>query len=457
MNELLNHRARWASLQQLGIWLVLVTPVAAMAGSASAGFLWALDAVTRLRFDFPWLLFLLPLAGPVIVWLYQTWGGKSERGTNLLIDEIHQPGGGVPVRMAPLVLITTLITHLFGGSAGREGTAVQMGGGLASGFVRWFRVPERHRRMLLMAGVAAGFGSVFGTPLAGAVFAMEVLAIGSMRYDALIPCLVAALGGDLVCSAWGIKHTVYHIAIAEPSARFGFGHLDLLLVLKAMGAGAVFGLCSLLFSDLTHTLQNQFQRHVSHPWLRPMIGGALVIALTYTIQDRSYLGLGVKSPVPGEVTILSCFTAGGATSFSWLWKTLFTAITLGSGFKGGEVTPLFYIGAAMGNLLSRIMDAPVDLFAGLGFVAVFSGASNTPLACTLMGIELFGAEHGVYLGVACFTAYLFSGHSGIYGSQRIAITKGEADPLAADMTLNELRHRKHQDSGSPTEPPPPKS
>ena len=454
MTEFLNHRARLGSLRQLGIWLVLVTPVAVLAGSASAGFLWALDAVTRVRFDHPWLLFLLPLSGPVIVWLYRAYGGESGRGTNLLIDEIHQPGGGVPVSIAPLVLVTTLITHLFGGSAGREGTAVQMGGGLAAGFIRWCRIGEQHHRMLLMAGVAAGFGSVFGTPLAGAVFAMEVLAIGRMRYEALIPCLLAGLGGDLVCSAWGIHHTQYHIGVAVPSARFGFGHIDLLLVAKALLAGGLFGLAALLFSDLTHALQDLFKKRISRVWLRPVIGGAVVVGLTLLLHDRSYLGLGVSSPNPGEVTILSCFKPGGAEAWSWLLKIVFTAVTLSSGFKGGEVTPLFFIGAALGNLMSRILGAPVDLFAGLGFVAVFAGASNTPLACTLMGIELFGAEHGLYLAVACFSAYFFSGHSGIYGSQRVGIPKVLEHEVPAEITLAELRHRPPGVGGKETGKPP---
>jgi H+/Cl- antiporter ClcA len=442
MKELLNHRAHLGSLRLLGTWLLLVTPVAMLAGSASALFLWALDRVTGLRFEHPWLLFLLPLAGPVIVGLYQAWGGTAERGTNLVLDEIHEPGGGVPLRMAPLVLLTTLLTHLFGGSAGREGTAIQMGGGLAGGFIDVFRIAEKHRRTLLLAGVAAGFGSVFGTPLAGAVFAMEVLAIGRMRYESLVPCLLAGLIGDLTCSAWGIHHTAYSIAMVPPSARFGFGHLDLLLLAKVVPAGVAFGLVALLFADLTHVLQGGFKRWIRQPWFRPVIGGVLVIGFTMVLGTRSYLGLGVSSPNPGEVTILSCFQPDGATTWSWLWKLLFTAITLGSGFKGGEVTPLFFIGAALGHTAGILVGAPIELFAGLGFVAVFAGASNTPLACTLMGIELFGAAHAPYLAVACFVAYLFSGHSGIYGSQRVAIPKVLEHDVPSEITLTELRRRR---------------
>lgn len=448
MRDFLDHRAHLGSLRQLGVWLLLVTPVAVLAGSASALFLWSLEQVTALRFSSPWLLYLLPAAGVLIVWLYQTWGGTAERGTNLLLDEIHQPGGGVPGQMAPLILITTLLTHLFGGSAGREGTAVQMGGGLAASFMDWFRIAEQHRRTLLLAGVAAGFGSVFGTPLAGAVFAMEVLTIGRMRYEALIPCLLAGLLGDLTCSAWGVGHTPYHIAVVAPSARFGFGHLDLLLLGKVLVAGTLFGLVALLFAELTHALQQQFRQRLNRPWLRPVLGGLVVIALTLLLGDRSYLGLGVSSPNPSDVTIVSCFQAGGAAGWSWLAKLVFTAITLGSGFKGGEVTPLFFIGAALGNALAGLLGVPVDLLAGLGFVAVFAGASNTPLACTLMGIELFGAAHAPYLAVACFVAYLFSGNSGIYGAQRVAIPKILAHDVPEGITLAEIRQERSRPKGS---------
>ena len=444
MKELLNHRAHLDRLRQLGVWLLLVTPVAILAGSASALFLWALDRVTTIRWAHPWLLFGLPAAGALIAWLYQRWGATAERGTNLVLDEIHQPGGGVPGRLAPMILVTTLLTHLFGGSAGREGTAVQMGGGLADSFARLFRVPERHRRTVLLAGLAAGFGSVFGTPLAGAVFALEVLVIGRPRFEALVPCLLAGLIGDLTCSAWGIHHTAYVIAAVSPSERFGFGHVDGLLLAKSLVAGIGFGLVALLFGEVTHTLQNQFRQRIARAWLRPVVGGLAVIGLTYLLGTRAFLGLGVTSPNPADVTIVSCFQNGGATDWSWLWKLLFTAITLGSGFKGGEVTPLFFIGAAFGNVAGRLLDAPVDLFAGLGFVAVFAGASNTPLACTLMGIELFGAGHAPYLATACFLAYGFSGHAGIYGAQRVSIPKPGEDCPAGELTLAELRKRRRE-------------
>lgn len=415
-------------------WLLLATPAALIAGSATAFFLWALDIVTRTRWAHPELIWLLPLAGVPIVLIYGYFGRGSEGGSDLVMEHIHEPGGGVPARMAPLVLGGTLVTHLFGGSAGREGTAIQMGGSLAAGTARAFRLSAADTQLLLMCGVAAGFGSVFGTPLTGAVFALEVLTIGRMSYEALIPCLIASVVGDWTCHAWGIHHTDYHRAISEVAS------LDVFLIIKAAIAGGLFGLASVLFAELSHALKDGFGR-VTRPWLRPVLGGLAVVLVARALGTTDYLGLGVYAPPsnPGAVTILSCFRDGGAGMSSWWWKLALTALTLSSGFKGGEVTPLFFIGAALGNALARPLGLPVDLAAGLGFVAVFAGATNTPLACTIMGIELFGAAHTVPLAAACFFAYYFSGHSGIYSSQRVGTSKTGRSDVLPGQSLRELR------------------
>ena len=426
-----NLAVAWRGLK----WLLILLPMAALVGSACALFLWSLDAVTHLRWQFTWLLFLLPVAGVAIGFIYHWIGRSVEGGNNLILDQIHTPGGGVPRRMAPLILFGTVVTHLFGGSAGREGTAIQMGGSIASGCGRLARLESPATRILLMAGVAAGFGAVFGTPLAGAVFALEVLMIGSVKYEALLPCFIAAVVADWTCQAWHIHHTAYHITFA---GNAGFS-LDWWLFGKVAIAAAAFGLASTLFAELSHRLHSLFKIVCPSAPLRPAIGGTLVIGLVYLAGTRDYLGLGVTTPDTTGVSIVHFFTQDTLHPWAWWWKILFTVVTLSCGFKGGEVTPLFFIGAALGNALAGLLHGPTDLFAALGFVAVFAGATNTPLACTIMGFELFGATHGVYIAAACFLAYVFSGHSGIYLSQRIAIPKSPASALPPEVSLRDVR------------------
>ena len=406
-------------------WTLLTIPVAIAIGAVVALFLWLLNWAIHFRFAHTWLLYFLPVAGVVIHFVYELYGKSSEKGNNLIMDEIHEPGGGVPKRMAPLVLGATVFTHLFGGSAGREGTAVQIGGSIADFFGRLFGLNEQDSRTVLMAGVAAGFGAVFGTPLAGTIFAIEVLAIGRLQYDAIIPCLIASIFADQTVAAIGIHHTAYHIEpfAMQPGFVLSSIHFDYLLLVKIILSSVLFGLTSYLFAEMAHGVKNISQRLIKVKWLIPVAGGLIIIGLTAILGRQDYLSLGVDVQFADSVTIPSAFHQGGSDTWSWLWKTIYTTITLGTGFKGGEVTPLFYIGATLGNTLSQLLNAPVSLFAALGFVAVFAGATNTPLACTFMGIELFGGQYALYFAIACFTAYFFSGHSGIYSSQRIAIPK----------------------------------
>ncbi|MCJ8212097.1 voltage-gated chloride channel family protein [Mucilaginibacter sp. RS28] len=401
-------------------WDLIILPVAVGIGSMVALFLWLLNLAIHYRFAHPWLLYLLPLAGVSIHFLYKMYGSSAERGNNLIIDEIHEPGAGVPKRMAPLILLTTVITHLFGGSAGREGTAVQIGGSIANFFAGLFRMDLAQRQTLLTAGIAAGFGAVFGTPLTGTVFAMEVLTVGRIQYRAFFPCLIAAFLGDATVAAWHVHHTPYHIDVINTAATYYSYHFwfDPVLLLKVMISSVLFGFASILFEKATHSIKQYSLKLIKTAWLIPVLGGCLIILLTLIIGKPDYLSLGVDAEYPGAVTIVSSFHQGGAHFFSWLWKLVYTAITLGTGFKGGEVTPLFYIGSTLGNTLAVLMDAPVSLFAALGFIAVFSGATKTPIACTIMGMELFGPDHAVLFAVACFIAYLCSGSNGIYSAQR---------------------------------------
>jgi len=427
-------------LRILGKWLLIIVPLSAVIGTAIAFFLWSLDYVTDLRIEHPWLLYLLPLIGVLIIWFYRKFGGKSEKGNNLIMDEIHEPGGGVPVRMAPLVYLGTILTHLFGGSAGREGTAVQIGGSISALFTKYINLNESDTRILLTSGVAAGFGAVFGTPLTGAIFAIEVLTIGKIRYDAIIPALLASVLADVSCSIWGLGHTEYSILFIENAYLFNEKvQIDPLLLGKVLIACIAFGLAGFLFGELTHRIKDLSRKFIKNPYLIPMVGGIVVIAITFLYGNYDYNGLGVESYREGGVSILSSFKEGGANAFSWLQKLVLTSVTLGTGFKGGEVTPLFYVGSTLGNVMGELMDAPIDLFAGLGFIAVFAAATNTPLACTIMGVELFGSDNILYYAIACFVAYFFSGHNGIYSSQKVGVPKIFDYHHDKELTLGEIR------------------
>lgn len=420
MSQTNQHFLRKLSGQPIIKWLFILTILAALVGSLVALFLWLLDQVTLVRWSQQWLLFLLPLAGILIFGIYHFWGKGSEAGNGLLIDGIHNSQTKVPARMAPLVLFTTLITHLFGGSAGREGTAVQMGGGFAALLSKWFKLKKEDHRLILMCGMAAGFAAVFGTPLAGAVFAVEVIVIGRIQYKEFLPCYFTSIVAHLVCLAWGIQHTRYSIGFAGNDLLL---HFDSILVAKTLLAAVAFGLAAFLFAEAHLQVKKQLQKWIPIQWLIPVVGALMVIGLTYLLDNRDYLGLGVLSEKTNGVSIVSAFKEGGATPFSWFWKLLFTAITLGSGFKGGEVTPLFFIGATLGNTLAWIMGAPTDVFAALGFIAVFAAATNTIFASTIMGCELFGTEFVLYFLIACFMARLASGYSSIYPTQRVGTTQ----------------------------------
>lgn len=416
--------ALWLALLKGGLLGALV---GLLCGISSAIFLHALEWATHTRQTHPWLLFLLPFAGFAIGLVYHQVGRSVEGGNNLLLERIHGPRSmtSIPFRLAPLVLFGTVVTHLFGGSAGREGTAVQMGGTLAHLLSRVFRVSRRDHRLLIMSGISGGFGAVFGTPLAGTVFGLEVLSIGCIRYEALIPCFAASCVGDLVCRALGVRHAAYRIGVDLPAATPA-------LWLLIGCAGVIFAGAAILFSELTDALSRRVKRFVSYPPLRPFFGGVVIIALTFAVGSRDYLGLSLP-------LLETAFSPQGVFLFAFALKLLFTSVTLGTGFKGGEVTPLFVIGATLGAAFAELTRQPIGFFAALGFVAVFAGAANTPLACIFLGIELFGARMGVPIAATCLVSYLLSGHRGIYASQRVGSSKASGILVPRNMSLREAR------------------
>lgn len=394
-------------LFELVRWIPPSALAGVMAGSASAFLLVSLVWATGFRESHHWIILFLAPTGLFVGYLYKYFGSTVEAGNNMILEEIHNPRAVIPVRMTPLILLGTILTHLFGGSAGREGTAIQTGASLADQLTRPFRMNDRDRRILLMAGISAGFGSVFGTPLAGALFGIEVLAIGKLSYDAIGPCFIAAFVGDLVTHAWGVKHTVYHVSRVPP--------LNVVGILSAMVAGIAFGLVGMAFAKVTHEVAHMARKYIAFSPLRPFAGGIMVTAAVFGFGTTKYIGLGIP-------TIVATFNTK-VPVYDFAAKFAFTSLTLGTSFKGGEVTPLFFIGSTLGNALSRLLPLPSSLLAGMGFVAVFAGAANTPISSTLMAMELFGAEAGVYAGIACVVSYLFSGHIGIYHAQRIGRSK----------------------------------
>ena len=409
------------TLKELLRWTPIAACAGVLAGLASALLLYSLDVATRTREAHHWLILLLAPAGYCVGLLYKHLGEKVAGGNNLIFEEVHEPRARIQLRMTPLILLGTFLTHLFGGSAGREGTAIQTGASLADQLVRPFRLGPAARRVLLMAGISGGFASVFGTPIAGAIFGLEVLTIGAVTYEAIFPCFLAAFVADFTTRACHIHHTVYTISEV---ANITPAHL-----LSAAAAGICFGLMAMFFARTTHGLSKLAQRYIARPELRPVVGGVIVTAAVFALHTTKYIGLGIP-------TIQAAFS----TQLPWydfLAKSLFTSVTLGAGFKGGEVTPLFFIGATLGNALSHLLPLSPSLLAGMGFAAVFAGAANTPIASTFMAIELFGGACTPFAAIACVVSYLFSGHRGIYTSQRLGSSKHTIAREPAE-TLSEL-------------------
>lgn len=385
--------------QQLLKWILLCVLIGVSSGSAAALFLYTLDLVTNYRESHIWIIIFLPLAGFCVSWMYHHYGKEAEAGNKLLLKTIQDPQQKtIPWIMAPFVYGGTLLTHVFGGSAGREGTALQMSGAIADQFSKLFRLSEQERSILLIASIAAGFGAVFGTPLAGFIFALEINRRSKLSYHSILPTFISAILADLVTRAWGIPHTLYVVDMIPSISWLNIGYAAL--------AGIAFGFCAFLFTQLMHVTSQQYKNLIPYSPLRSFIGGVIVVLLFWWIGNSKYMGLGIPMIVQSFSEQMELY--------DFALKMLLTILTLSAGFKGGEVTPLFFIGALLGNALSIWIPLPLSLLTGLGFVAVFAGATNAPLACMIMAMELFGKEILPYAFIVCLLAYVCSGKNSIY-------------------------------------------
>lgn len=397
----------WTDILKLSKWLLLILLIGGTVGSISAFFLEALDYVTNQRNQNMYWVYALPIGGLLIGYCYFYLDKGIKGGNNHLIKEMILPKKRIHWKMTPLVLFGTLATHLFGGSAGREGTAVQMGGATADQFAGLVESGKNTRKIILRMGVAAGFASIFGTPIAGVLFAYELGRDKQFDFTSVLPIVLVSYTADYACILWGVGHTTYEISQLPE-----FSINTLLWVLLA---AVLFGLSALSFNYLKKGFVLLFKKVIKFPPLRPFFGGVVLLAAVLIMDSTKFLGLGIPTIEAAFHTQETIYTA--------LIKIIFTAFTLGAGFKGGEATPLFFIGATLGSALILFIPLPISLLAGLGFIAVFAGSTNTPIACVAMGAELFGIAALPYYIIVCLIAFLITGNTSVYSQQREYLKK----------------------------------
>jgi H+/Cl- antiporter ClcA len=408
MNEVIKHKIKH-NLHRVVVsvkWVIFAILVGLVVGLCGTAFYYGMTLVTVLRAQNPWLIFLLPVGGFIIVGLYHLFHDEKDTGTNLVISAIHS-GDELPFRMAPLIFISTLITHLFGGSAGREGAALQMGGSIGNTLGKIFRFDEKDKHVMIMCGMSAAFSALFGTPMAAAIFSMEMISVGIMYYIALVPCVISSLVAHGIASYFGITNELFLI---DEIPAFG-----ILSSIKVSILAILCALVSILFCVVLHQSEALYKRFFKNPYLRAVVGGVLVVLLTLLVGNQNYNGTGI--------TIINQCINGTVRPEAFLLKILFTALTLGAGYKGGEIVPSFFTGAAFGCLFGNLLGFSPTLCAAVGMTSVFCGVTNCPITSLLISFELFGYDGMPYFLLSVAFSYMLSGYFGLYRSQKIIYSK----------------------------------
>lgn len=387
-------------------WVIFAILVGTIVGLCGSAFYFGMSYVTILRTADPWLILLLPAGGLVIVGLYHLFHDEKDTGTNLVISAIHS-GDELPFRMAPLIFVSTLITHLFGGSAGREGAALQMGGSIGNALGRLFRFDEKDKHVMIMCGMSAAFSALFGTPMAAAIFPMEMVSVGVMYYIALVPCVISSLVAHGIAVSFGVSNELFLIGEIPAFGILSSVKISVLAILCA--------LVSILFCVILHQTGHLYKKLFKNPYLRVFAGGCLIVLLTCLVGNQSYNGTGIN-------IIENCIN-GTVRPEAFLLKMLFTALTLGAGYKGGEIVPSFFTGAAFGCLFGNLLGFSPTLCTAVGMTSVFCGVTNSPITSLLISFELFGYDGMPYFLLATAFSYMLSGYFGLYHSQKIVYSK----------------------------------
>ena len=408
MNEIVIHKMKHNLQRTITSikWVIFSMLVGLIVGLCGTAFYKGLYFVTQTRIEHPWLIFLLPFAGLLIVGLYHALKNSNDGGTNLVISAIHS-GDELPLRMAPLIFISTLITHLFGGSAGREGAALQMGGSIGNSLGKLFRFDEKDKHIMIMCGMSAAFSSLFGTPMAAAIFSMEMISVGVMHYSALVPCVISSLIANGVASKFDVKNEFFLI---EEIPKF-----NIITAIQISILAALCALLSIVFCILLHKTQNLYKKVFKNQYLRVFAGGCFVLAATLIVGSQTYNGTGMN--------IIDKCISGTVRPEAFILKMLFTALTLGAGYKGGEIVPSFCTGAAFGCLYGNLFGFSPTLCTAVGMTSVFCGVTNCPITSLLISFELFGYDGMPYFLLSIAFSYMFSGYFGLYHSQKIVYSK----------------------------------